>query len=112
MCNLSLLRLHLCWQLLFGEAGPGLEAMVDPTVPPSDKPEEGGRGEDGSRSSCCAGPCRSIPNRATQGHPPTLHSLGENFSPPAAPQLRHHLAEVLWDVSVCRNLVLTCQEKY
>lgn len=34
MCHLSLLRLHLCWQLLVVELR--LEAMLDPTLPPSD----------------------------------------------------------------------------
>lgn len=86
MCNLSLLRLHLCWQLLFVEAGLRLKAMVEPTLPPLDNAAE----RYGQVRVLL--PCQTL----------QIHRLDITFLKSC----------VLQCVIMQRHLVFTCEEKY
>jgi len=94
MCNLSLLRLQLCWQLLLVAAGLRLEAMVDPTVPPSDNAV--GRG--GQVRAPFQGQTLRVAGGGTRGILQTHRAVGEMLCLPSrlptVPRSRDHLCQV------------------
>lgn len=115
MCHLSLLRLHLCWQLLVVELS--LEAMLDPTLPPSD-PAAGRYGQvqrlwprqDPADPTLrhTRGPCKGC---LPQGSCSACSQGALAFLQFPRSDITFLQSRVLWHVSICRHLVLMSEEK-